>query len=581
VNDGRIKNYAFGLKGRLPDNVLGKNWSWSANASHGDSLYSIKTVNNIVRQKFRASINTIRNAGGTIVCNPNSLSYLSLSAVDQAACVPSNPIGPNSFSPAAIAYFEGMLVESPNLKLDEVTASAQFDPFSTWAGAVTLFAGAEWRKEQMNTYVDDIANLAAVTTDFGQTAQGGYMYINPKSIAASPNTVTEVFGETLIPLAKDLPFVKSFGLDLAARSTNYKLSGKVTSYKGSFLYSPIDGLLIRGTNSRDIRAPALAEYFAATNTQAVNFVPNTTSFDPQQPTKAYSALGLQGGNRNLTPETATTLTLGISYSPAFVEGLSASVDYYSIKIKQAIGTIATQVILDGCGNGTLATGTTFVAGTASNPFFCNYITRAGGPNTATDIISLNAGQLLNVGLIINKGVDFELAYRVALSRLMSRLKGNMSFRVLANRIDVNNDTQSFPGGPFAISTLATLGNPRWKGTANLGYQNGPLSLNMQGTYTSGMRNLTVSPANATTIAANSFSDPSVLRIPARWYLNLTAQYALIDKGSEQLEATINVRNLFDTNPIIGFATATSASPIGLGGFDTIGRAYNLGLRFKF
>src|SRR3546814_15304521 len=43
-----------------------------------------------------------------------------------------------------------------------------------------------------------------------------------------------------------------------------------------------------------------------------------------------------GGNLDLKEETADTLTLGAVFAPRFARGLSLAVDYYSIKIRDAI-----------------------------------------------------------------------------------------------------------------------------------------------------------------------------------------------------------------------------------------------------
>ena len=55
-----------------------------------------------------------------------------------------------------------------------------------------------------------------------------------------------------------------------------------------------------------------------------------------------------GGNANLDPEKADTWTVGIVLSPSMIPGLRASLDYYDIDIKGAVGTLAVQDIINRC-----------------------------------------------------------------------------------------------------------------------------------------------------------------------------------------------------------------------------------------
>src|SRR5262249_40271476 len=55
-----------------------------------------------------------------------------------------------------------------------------------------------------------------------------------------------------------------------------------------------------------------------------------------------------GGNTALEPEIADTTTLGFVFTPSFVRGLYASVDYWDINLQNAIGTLPVTGILQGC-----------------------------------------------------------------------------------------------------------------------------------------------------------------------------------------------------------------------------------------
>ena len=57
-----------------------------------------------------------------------------------------------------------------------------------------------------------------------------------------------------------------------------------------------------------------------------------------------------GGNPNLTPEEADTVTFGVVWQPDFVPGLALTVDYYDIKVDNAISIRPNYDIVDGCYN---------------------------------------------------------------------------------------------------------------------------------------------------------------------------------------------------------------------------------------
>src|SRR5206468_7388713 len=104
-----------------------------------------------------------------------------------------------------------------------------------------------------------------------------------------------------------------------------------------------------------------------------------------------------GGNPNLTPEKADTYTAGVVIQPRWIPGLAITADYFNIKVKNLIGTLGFQTIINAC----IATG---------SPTFCSLIHRdAIGSLWLTDngfITSTN----LNVGGLQTRGVDVNGSY---------------------------------------------------------------------------------------------------------------------------------------------------------------------------
>jgi iron complex outermembrane receptor protein len=101
-----------------------------------------------------------------------------------------------------------------------------------------------------------------------------------------------------------------------------------------------------------------------------------------------------GGNPDLTPETSDTYTIGLGYSPSwaenasFIESLTFDVNYYNIKLDNAIQALDAQVQLDNCVQ-------------TLSPLFCDGIVRASG-----GAIVGFANQLTNIGRIETEGFDW-------------------------------------------------------------------------------------------------------------------------------------------------------------------------------
>ncbi len=96
-------------------------------------------------------------------------------------------------------------------------------------------------------------------------------------------------------------------------------------------YQIVDDLRLRYTNSRNVRAPNINELFLGLSQSN----PNQVYFGVTTPSIVNSS-----GNPNLQPEISNAQTYGAVFSPSFIPGLQASVDYYSIEIEGAISSLS-------------------------------------------------------------------------------------------------------------------------------------------------------------------------------------------------------------------------------------------------
>src|SRR5204862_122211 len=178
-------------------------------------------------------------------------------------------------------------------------------------------------------------------------------------------------------------------------------SGGVNTWKAGVNWQQLfDSLRLRGTRSRDIRAPNLSELFATGRQN------NITIDDSLRTGRTYlSVPNLTFGNANLTPEIADTLVVGLVYRPSFIPNLSLAVDYYDIKIKDAIGNVGGADANVECNRS---------GGTSAS---CAFITR----DLVTQAVIQTRTSPLNLTRQETSGIDVEASYRIPLPESAGRL----------------------------------------------------------------------------------------------------------------------------------------------------------------
>jgi iron complex outermembrane recepter protein len=379
--------------------------------------------------------------------------------------------------------------------------------------------------------------------------------------------VTEGYIETVVPILSGVAMAESLEFNGAVRGTDYSTSGYVTTWKLGGTWAPVQDLRFRATYSRDIRAPNLNELFAAgtSNTNSVN--------DPFNGNQPVQYQGFQVGNSALLPEKALTLGLGAVYQPSWFEGFSASFDYYNIDIKDAIGTVSAQNIVNFCFQG--------------NQSFCPAIERGiiGGSNVITRIrISP-----FNTSVSLTRGYDIEAAYTTGLDRLLGGMDGDITFRGLVTRILSDySDNRVNPPIENAGGT-----NPRWKYNASIRYSMDPytVGLAMRG-RSAGHNNTSGSNAWVECTSGCPVSNTTNITInrnerDATFYMDFSFNYAIstAEESSVGVDAFFNVSNILNADPARNWPGPTGSPFYSLlgecgNGSDCQGRVFRTGLRFQ-
>lgn len=536
VTDRQTLTYTLGANGVFK--MFGSDWHWDSYGQYGESNNLATFPNNISRSRYAQAVDAVVNpATGAIVCR-------STLTAPTNGCTPYNAfgVGVNDVNGAASNFIHSASRSELKISQAVVAASLSGEPVSTWAGPVSVALSAEYRKDTAHGVVD--ADSLAVN----------HIFANYSPIDGA-TSVKEGAIEVVVPLAKKLSWADSWDLNGAARYTSYSLAGNVTTWKVGTTYSPVPDFTFRATRSRDIRAPNLQETFLPASTARQSI------FDPfTNTTPAFDQTTT--GNRNLKPEQADTLGLGGVFTPRFLPGFSASVDYWSINVKNAISIISAGDELLLCFDG-------------SHPDLCNNITRVNG--VVTQVISQN----INIASQKVRGLDFEASYRRDLDFL--GLPGRMD--VHANFTKYLQDTiDNGVSAPLDfIGENSSTYPPRWRTSATLGYQlNGLHAILGARAFSSGAQFVNYVTCTSACPASTTLH-PTINSnyLPGRVYLDFSVSYDFTAGRYKGASVFFNVQNLTDQDP--GLTVAGNAFGNGANtavDYDVAGPTFRAGIRFK-
>ena len=293
------------------------------------------------------------------------------------------------------------------------------DVFKGWAGPIGFTLGYEYRRETARLEFN-----AGLPLSFRQGAESAPPV--PPFFQAN-----EIFGELVIPLLKDLPFIKSLSAEGAyRRSWNKKSVGASNRFDTDKLglnWTVSKDLRLRGTRQTVIRDPNIGEFgnpvfsipFANLVTvarlrpryagdpcvlgtgnaaQCARFgAPAVGSYDSLNPANLVGGYFF-GGNPDIRAERGTTYTVGGVLTPRFVRGLTLSVDYYSIRIRDAVGQVQPIDALTSC----------YITDPRADNPLCQATTR----NPTTGRIQDGFPVDRNLALIKQAGLDVEAKYSI-------------------------------------------------------------------------------------------------------------------------------------------------------------------------
>lgn len=570
---------------------FGDGWHYEVTGNYGYFKESTRVEGNLNIQRYLLAIDAVRQPSGQIVCRAQTnggataIDYgntpnQALLDSDIAACVPVNLFGQGHVTDAARKYLLQDTVSHGKITQAVANATLTGDSskwFSLPGGPIGVAIGAEYRRETNSFTADPLV-------------QNGYTFYNALPTFSSPAfEVKEAFGELRVPLLKDVPFFQELTVSGAGRYASYKGSaGNVFAYDGNVTWKPIRDIAFRGSYSHSVRAPNLGELYAAQGqnfatvvdpcsarnlaTGTANRAANCTAAGaPAGYDFVYvQSLGiLTGGNPNLKSETSNSYTIGTIITPRFAPGLSISVDYYNIKVKNVISSIDAQTILNQC----------YDSATLNNPF-CSSFQRAGaggGPAGEVPFQILEGSLLqsaLNFASLKARGIDVTVNYHHTFG--FGEISSSLQYTHVLERTDFLDPTDPTRGDRI----MSELGDPKdaFNWTTDLRHDKLTLSYEMR--FLSHMITSVVptgggyedyysfegrAPQNADYFSKKWY--------PAVFYHNVRVAYDVSDKFQVYLGAD----NVADKKPPYGLSGVGDGSGI----YDVRGRYLYTGVVAKF
>jgi iron complex outermembrane receptor protein len=568
--------FVVGLEGK----VLDDRFSWDISYNYGQTSEQQTSNGQPNTVSFRNALAAITENAGTGDLNGNGVIGDVVCASAQArdeGCVPINIFGRNAITPEAAAYVRAEQTFQTRITQQVWAANLSGSLVELPAGPLGVAVGAEYRKETSRENNDALTNAGLNAGNALPDTEGEF-------------DVKEAYAEVNIPVLKDQPFFHSFNIRAAGRLSDYSTVGGVETYNVGADWEPIEAVRFRATYAKSVRAPNIGELFTGpsqtfptglvdpctgvtlTSTGAVaancladptvlaNIAANAGTFTLTQADK-QGISGFNSGNPDLDAERSRSITAGVVINPRqidFLRNFVLSVDYYNIRIKDAIIAPPRAFTLQQCYE-------------FNDPFFCGLIQRRIAPSGSNSVGSLEFidAPALNGGKLKVEGIDFVATYRTGLDSLWTGL--NLNARLAWTHV-LDGHIIVLPGAdkdPFA----GEVGTAKDRVNGTLAFSTDKVGLSFTGTY------IGKSFEDDQYLAQFGLDDDAI-SVPGQFYLDAQATFT----PARQYELFVGVDNLLDNkapNLLSGTTFNTTGADTAADVYDIFGRRYYAGVRLRF
>lgn len=419
-------------------------------------------------------------------------------------------------------------------------ANAEGPLFVLSGGDARLAVGGGYR---MIDFLWRNRTTGAATVDGTESAKFAYAELNLPLIGPD----TEVSG------------IRRLALTAAIRGEDYSSFGSVATPKIGIIYQPSVDVTIKSSWGRSFKAPTLLQRFRPRNADLYHpTIIGGTGYPPDA-----TVLLDYGGNPDLKPERAESLTASLLFHPEKVPGLQLELTGFHIDFSDRVVEPIPN-ILQALANPINAPFIDFSPTAAEQAALLaaieNFYNGAGAPYDPAKVVAIVNQKFLNVARQKLDGLDFSGSFRSNLGTGRITLRGSMTW------IDSSQQVSTVLP-PYALA--GTLFNPaKLTGRAGAVWDRAGLSASVFVNYKSGIRDTVRDEKTAplTTVDATlSYS---------------TREGSNVLSG---LDIALSVHNLFDRAPPLyrPVASAAFAVPYDSTNYSPIGRLISLSIAKRF
>lgn len=456
-----------------------------------------------------------------------------------------------------------------------INGAFEFIELPTAAGPLAMSFGFEKRSETGLLEPDECLKESPASCQGGAGGNllpitGGY-------------DVDEIYFEGLLPIFDGMAFAESFDFEFGYRSSHYDSVGTTDSWKVGFNWRPVEPLLLRVMANKANRAPNVGELSSPVVTGLDNAVidpcsvANAANIDatlrqlcistgmtdaqvgiiPDIISGQINTFNGSDPNNPPGPEEADTLTAGFVWTPDFgwADDFTLSVDYYDIDIEDIIGTFSAQEILDSC----------YINGDTNE---CAKINRIGGDLTGS---AAGVDQFTtNLKFLQAEGIEIGINFGIDIGDM-----GELDFSANINKY-LTQESQSSDSVPvldckgFYGTSCDPLSDLRWIQRTTWTMDDFTVSLLWRH-----IDAVEVEPGE------RSLRFEAFRSIGSYNYFDLFGSWQFHDN----ITFTLGIDNMFDKDPpVVGNDVGDTSSNSGNtfpSNYDTLGRIYKAGLKFKF
>jgi iron complex outermembrane recepter protein len=558
-------------------------WDYDLYYVQGKVIYTDTYLNDLSLTKIARAVN--------VVTDPSTGQPACASALDgtDPNCVPWNIFQLGGVTQAATNY-----IDTPGLR----NGFTERQVYGGTLGADLGMYGmtSPWAKTGVGVSVGAEAGVDKIKLDVDQEFASGDLAGQGGPTLAVNGQIQrrDIFGEIRVPIVEDRPGVQYLAVNGSYRYSDYTSLGKQSNTYGiGAEWNPVKEVKLRSSYQQAIRAPSIFELFLPQGRNLFNGQdpcagPNPTATLAQclrtgLPASLYGSSVLtppagqmnflQGGNPNLDSEKAQTVTAGVVWQP--MRNLSASVDYYKIKVSNAIANVPPSLSLSQC---------------ISVGVLCDLIHRdslgtlwipaTGGFITATNV---------NIAKIETSGADVTADYT---QPLPAGWGSGIAFSFLGTYLDtfkydagVGLGAYECAGfyGPTCTSDVSPTISPlaKWRHKLTTTWSTPWMGIDLSATWRH-IDSVKLDLTSSDPQLAGDFN-PVEAKLGERDYLDLAVSWPI----TKQFTIWAGVNNVFDRDPPLAGSSSGVAGTVNDNGntfpqtYDALGRRFFATLTAKF